>query len=106
MPVTRRKFTLDFKTEAAHRVIDQGNTAANLTALASDGDFVCLDLQGPVIAGQTNYAYAYDAVTGTFVIGKSNQGPNWQWLNQSDVAPLHQLAVTDICPALSCFLPA
>ena len=91
MPVTRRKFTLDFKTEAAHRVIDQGNTAANLTALKSDGDFVCLDLQGPVLPGQTNYAYAYDATTGSFGIGKSNQGPTHEWVSSSGRCPLHQI---------------
>jgi len=86
-------------------VIDQGNTAANLTALASDGDFVCLDLQLPVIPGQTNYAYTYAATTGSFGIGTSNQGPTHEWLNQADVAPFIKLAVTDICPALSTYLP-
>ena len=32
MGVTRRKFTLEFKTEAAHRVIDTGRTIAEVAA--------------------------------------------------------------------------
>ena len=32
MGTTRRKFTLEFKTEAAHRVIDTGRTVAEVAA--------------------------------------------------------------------------
>lgn len=32
MGITRRKFTLEFKTEAAHRVIDTGRTIAEVAA--------------------------------------------------------------------------
>jgi transposase len=32
MGITRRKFTLEFKTEAAHRVIDTGRTIAEVSA--------------------------------------------------------------------------
>ena len=32
MGATRRKFTLEFKTEAAHRVIDTGRTVAEVAA--------------------------------------------------------------------------
>ena len=32
MGVTRRKFTLEFKTEAAHRVIDTGRSIAEVAA--------------------------------------------------------------------------
>ena len=32
MGATRRKFTLEFKTEAAHRVIDTGRTIAEVAA--------------------------------------------------------------------------
>jgi transposase len=37
MGITRRKFTLEFKTEAAHRVIDTGRTVVEVaTELAVD----------------------------------------------------------------------
>ena len=32
MGVTRRRFTLEFKTEAAHRVIDTGRSIAEVSA--------------------------------------------------------------------------
>jgi transposase len=35
MGATRRKFTLEFKTEAAHRVIDTGRTIAELSVVDS-----------------------------------------------------------------------
>jgi hypothetical protein len=38
MGVTRRKFTLEFKTEAAHRVIDTGRSAHDVAEdVASEG---------------------------------------------------------------------
>ncbi len=38
MGVTRRRFTLEFKTEAAHRVIDTGRTIAEVSAELSVSD--------------------------------------------------------------------
>jgi transposase len=38
--LTRRKFTLEFKTEAAHRVIDTGRTIAEVAAELSVVDSV------------------------------------------------------------------
>ena len=38
MGATRRKFTLEFKTEAAHRVIDTGRTVAEVAAELSVSD--------------------------------------------------------------------
>jgi len=40
MGTTRRKFTLEFKTEAAHRVIDTGRTVAAVAAELSVVDSV------------------------------------------------------------------
>jgi transposase-like protein len=40
MGATRRKFTLEFKTEAAHRVIDTGRTVAEVAAELSVVDSV------------------------------------------------------------------
>ena len=40
MGITRRKFTLEFKTEAAHRVIDTGRTIAEVAAELSVVDSV------------------------------------------------------------------
>ena len=40
MGATRRKFTLEFKTEAAHRVIDTGRTVAEVAAELSVSDSV------------------------------------------------------------------
>jgi transposase len=34
MGIARRKFTLEFKTEAAHRVIDTGRSVVRVAALA------------------------------------------------------------------------
>ncbi len=36
MGATRRKFTLEFKTEAAHRVIDTGRTVAEVAEVAAE----------------------------------------------------------------------
>src|ERR1700734_1204020 len=38
MGITRRKFTLEFKTEAAHRVIDTGRSIAEVSAERSGAD--------------------------------------------------------------------
>ena len=38
MGATRRKFTLEFKTEAAHRVIDSGRSIAEVSAELSVAD--------------------------------------------------------------------
>jgi transposase len=38
MGATRRKFTLEFKTEAAHRVIDTGRSVAEVCAELSVAD--------------------------------------------------------------------
>jgi transposase len=38
MGVTRRRFTLEFKTEAAHRVIDTGRSIAEVSAELSVSD--------------------------------------------------------------------
>ena len=38
MGVTRRRFTLEFKTEAAHRVIDTGRSIAEVSAELSVAD--------------------------------------------------------------------
>lgn len=40
MGITRRKFTLEFKTEAAHRVIDTGRSIAEVSAELSVVDSV------------------------------------------------------------------
>jgi len=40
MGATRRKFTLEFKTDAAHRVIDTGRTVAEVAAELSVVDSV------------------------------------------------------------------
>jgi transposase len=38
MGITRRKFTLEFKTEAAHRVIDTGRSVVDVAAELSVAD--------------------------------------------------------------------
>ena len=55
MGATRRKFTLEFKTEAAHRVIDTGRTVAEVAAELSVVDSCWPDGCATSAAGSTRW---------------------------------------------------
>ena len=56
MGATRRKFTLEFKTEAAHRVIDTGRTVAEVAAELSVATACWPDGCATSVVGSTRWS--------------------------------------------------